>query len=171
MSEKRKSAIPGVILIILGVVFLLRQLEILYVGWRQLAPIILLALGILFLVSAFTKKDKGAVFPGSVLLVLGFFFLFRNFRLLSFDYYFYNGGEYWPIFLVAFGLGFLALFVVKPHDWGVLIPGGILLFFGVIFMLERLGYFYWQDFADFWPVILIVIGLGLIIGSLKRKTE
>jgi uncharacterized membrane protein HdeD (DUF308 family) len=171
MSEKKNSYIPGLILIIIGVVLLLHQLNVLYLNWRQIYPILLLILGGLFFVSVKTKDDKGAVFPGTVLIVLGLFFLVRNYGYFSFDYYFYEFEDFWPIFLVAVGLGFVAMYFFKPQDWAVLIPGGILLLFGIIFFLRVTGAFYWKDFAGYWPVILIAIGISMVINSMRHKTE
>ncbi|MFQ5770870.1 MAG: LiaI-LiaF-like domain-containing protein, partial [bacterium] len=71
----------------------------------------------------------------------------------------------------AVGLGFVVLYFIKPQDWGVLIPGSVLLLFGIIFFLRVTGVFYWKDFADYWPVILIAVGISIVINSLRRKTE
>jgi phage shock protein C len=53
----------------------------------------------------------------------------------------------------------------KRHDG--LIGGLILITIGVIFLINRL--IPEIDFEDLWPVILIVIGLGILIGSITRK--
>ncbi|MFQ5769222.1 MAG: LiaI-LiaF-like domain-containing protein [bacterium] len=171
MAKGEKSLIPGVLLIIVGVFFLLNQLDLFYFRWRHFYPIILLGLGALFFISIFTKNEKGSAFPATIFLVLGFFFLLRNFGYFSFDYYFYDFRELWPIFLIAFGLGFIVLYFFKSDDWGVLIPGSILLFFGVVFFLRTMEIFYWRNLADFWPIILIAIGLSIVINSLWRKAD
>lgn len=171
MTERERSHIPGIILIVIGTILLLHQLDLIYLRWRHIYPIILLAFGVLFFVSTVTKKDKGAAFPATVLMVLGLFFFLRNYSYFSVDYYFYDWEEFWPIFLIAFGLGFIALYFFKPEDWGVLIPGGVLSFFGVLFFLRSTGVFYWRDFANFWPLILIAIGASIVISSLKRKAQ
>lgn len=53
----------------------------------------------------------------------------------------------------------------KRHDG--LIGGLVLITIGVIFLINRL--IPEIDFGDLWPVILIVIGLGILIGSFTRK--
>lgn len=169
MAEREKSFIPGIVLIIIGTVFLFNELNIFYFRWRHLYPLLMLGGSALFFTSMFTKKEKGAIFPASVLLILGLFFFMRNFDIFSLDYYFYYIEDFWPIFLVALGSGFVALFFVRSEDWGVLIPGSILLFLGVIFFLRNTGLIYWQDFADYWPVVLIVIGLSIVVRSLTNK--
>ncbi len=170
MATREKSYIPGLVLIIVGTVFLFNELNIFHFRWRDLYPILMLGGSALFFASMLTKKEKGAIFPASVLLILGLFFLMRNFDIFSFDYYFYHVEDFWPIFLIAFGSGFVALFFVRSEDWGVLIPGGVLLFLGIVFFLRNAGFIYWQDFADYWPVVLIIIGLSIVVGSLRKKT-
>lgn len=56
----------------------------------------------------------------------------------------------------------------KPKNDGNLIAGLILITLGVIFLLER--WIRWIDFADLWPLILVVAGVVLIRNSyLKSK--
>jgi len=171
MAEKEKSIIPGALLILVGLFLLLHQLDLVYLRWRHLYPILMLGFSALFFASIIYKRDKGAIFPGMVLLVLGLFFFLRNFDFFEFGYYFYSFEYYWPIFLVAFGLGFVALYVVRQDDWGVLIPGTILLFLGTLFFLRSAGYFFWWRLADFWPVILIIIGLSIVFSNLRKRHQ
>ena len=170
MAERERSYIPGVVLIIIGTLFLFNELNIFTFRWRYLYPILMLGGGALFFASMLAKKEKGAIFPATVLLILGLFFLTRNFDIFSFDYYFYYVEDFWPIFLVAFGCGFIALFFVRSDDWGILIPGGILLFLGAVFFLRNTVFVYGQDFADYGPAVLIIIGLIIVVGSLRKKT-
>lgn len=51
------------------------------------------------------------------------------------------------------------------------IGGLVLIVLGVIFLLDQFDFIpYWFNFEQFWPVILVVIGLGLIFKS-RIKTE
>ncbi|RMD87868.1 MAG: hypothetical protein D6813_12960 [Calditrichaeota bacterium] len=166
MAQKN-SVLPGIALIVIGLLLLLNRLDIIYLSWGRTYPIILLLLSFFFFLTIKTKADRGAAFPATFFLVLGLFFFLKNYRIYFYQFYF---EEVWPIFLIAVGLGFIALFVFKPDDWGVLIPGSILLFLGTIFFLRTTGIFYWRDLTDFWPVILIIIGLGLLFNGLKRHS-
>ncbi len=171
MAKDERSFWPGVILIALGTYFLLRRLDLIDIRWYETYPFILLILGGLFMTNAVVKKERGAVFPGTVLLVLGAFFFLRNFNLLPFGFYLFDLEDYWPVFLLAFGLGFVVLFFFKGEDWGLLIPGGLLLFFGAVILLRNLRVFYWRHFSDYWPVVLIVIGLAIVVNSLRRRPQ
>jgi len=170
MSDRGKSIVPGAILILVGLFLFLREFDLVYLGWRDLYPVILLGLGGLFALSAFSRRDKGAVFAAAMFLVLGLFFLFRNFGIFSLDYYFYYPSEYWPIFLLAVGAGFITLFIFKTDDWAVLIPGGTLLLFGALFMLRNAGFLDWLHLADLWPIILIAIGASIVIRGFRQRS-
>ncbi|RYE02886.1 MAG: PspC domain-containing protein [Sphingobacteriaceae bacterium] len=52
------------------------------------------------------------------------------------------------------------------------IGGTVLILLGVFFLLDQLDLVpYWFDLEKFWPVILVVIGLGLIFRSKPKTTE
>jgi len=168
MSKHRNSILPGLILIIIGALLLINKLVPYSIGWYEIYPLILMAIGVLIFVSVIGKQDKGAVFFGTFFLLLGLFFFLRNFDIIP--YYYMR--EVWPIILIILGLSFVSVFITKPRDWGVLIPGGILLFLGIIFLLRKFHIIYLdiEDIiADYWPMILIIIGAGIILGALKRK--
>jgi len=171
MTETKKASLfPGIFLIIFGALLLLNKMVPDMISWRHVYPVILIGLGLWWLLAASCpqKKDKGGVFPGTVLFLIGLFFFLRNFDIVP--YYYVR--DIWPVFLIIFGLGLVASFIAKPSDWGVLIPGGIFLFLGVFFLLKMyyiIDWELWELVGDYWPVILILIGGSIILGSLKRK--
>ena len=173
MSDLKKSSLfPGLLLIVVGAILLLNKLLPDFLDWRNIYPIILIAFGILMILSASCKHktDKGAVFPGTILFLIGLFFFLRNFGFV--EYYYVR--EIWPIFIIILGLGFLALFIAKPTDRGSLVPAGLFIFFGVFSLLNKLEVIdlkLWEIISNYWPVILIIIGGGIILGSLKRGRQ
>ena len=50
----------------------------------------------------------------------------------------------------------------RNRGWGGLIPGAIILAVGVIFLLDSLGYVRARHFLQFWPMILIFVGIAKI---------
>lgn len=59
------------------------------------------------------------------------------------------------------------------HDptWHSFLPGVILIALGGLLLVRE--YFYWYDWGDFWPLLLIALGLGLIIfrGTNRGSSE
>jgi len=55
--------------------------------------------------------------------------------------------------------------------WHSLLPGLALIVFGAFLLMRE--YFYWFDFGAFWPLLLIVIGVGLILynGTRRRGSD
>jgi len=51
--------------------------------------------------------------------------------------------------------------------WHSFLPGVILVAFGGMLLVRE--YFYWYDMGDVWPVLLIILGLGLIIFKGTRR--
>ncbi len=51
-------------------------------------------------------------------------------------------------------------------------PGVILILLGIIFLLDNLGVANsWQIFRSYWPVILILVGIGMLIKTSARTTQ
>jgi hypothetical protein len=169
MLNKHRSLAPGLLLIVAGALLLAYQLELFDFRWQQVYPVLMLAIGAILFAFAIANKAKGQLFPGTILLLLGLFFALRNFDLFEFGYYFYDFRDFWPVLLIIFGIGFFVQFLFKPDDWGLMIPGAFLLFFGTVFLLKSFGYFFWYDLIDYWPAILIAIGLVIVIASLKKR--
>ena len=48
----------------------------------------------------------------------------------------------------------------RNRGWGGLIPGAIILAVGIIFLLDSLGYVRARHFLQFWPMILIFVGIA-----------
>ncbi|MFH1107005.1 MAG: DUF5668 domain-containing protein [Candidatus Micrarchaeota archaeon] len=51
---------------------------------------------------------------------------------------------------------------------GRMIFGAILVFIGIVFLLMNFGIIP-DDFGKFWPVILIIIGAGMLLNDEKKK--
>ena len=99
--ENGHRLIPALIVIGIGVLFLLNNLNILYVSdWARYWPVILIAIGLVKLVDANTPSGHvaGAIFVGVGAVLLGQTLGFLNVRM----------HDLWPLFLI--GAGLLMLF-------------------------------------------------------------
>lgn len=57
----------------------------------------------------------------------------------------------------------------KPKDRYV--AGIILLMVGLFFLLRQLEVFYWNDFARFWPVVIMLLGVVLLISAFNGNRQ
>jgi hypothetical protein len=168
MKNLTASLIVGIVLILIGVGILLDKWDILDFTWEEFYPLVLLALSLLSLLKV-TQGRKDASFWMVFLGTLGLFYFLRNYDIIISLWYI----DSWPVLLLALGLSFVVMYFFKPYDWGNLIPGAILTFLGVAFLLKEMDV-RWLSFdlvADFWPLILVLIGMGIIISSLVGKKE
>ena len=155
MATTRRTAIHGITLVILGVLFLVFNLSSL--SLRDLWPVFFIALGLYFVILfAIDRKDYGVLMPASIFLVMGGMFQYCQIegwwmmRIL------------WPLFLIGPGVGFFLLYFFGKKESGLLIPAYILSGLGVLFFLiESEGWY-------LWPILLIAAGAILL---LRRRVD
>jgi hypothetical protein len=149
----------GWILIVLGAFFLCMYLF----DWQFHWSVVLMVAGaVVFGYGIFSREHSG-IFPGSLILLLGLFFFLRQNEVLQ-D----SMEKLWPLILIILGFSFLLTFLFRPQDWGVLIPGGILLVIGLLFFLRNYRYVSRHTVSgilQWWPLILVIIGIRLALGA------
>jgi hypothetical protein len=168
MKNLTSSLIVGIVLILVGVGILLDKWDIVSFTWEEFYPLVLLALSLLSLLKVIQGR-KDASFWFVSLGILGLFYFLRNFDIIISFWYI----DSWPVLLLALGLSFIVMYFFKSYDWGNLIPGSILTFLGAAFLLREMDV-RWLSFRfviDFWPLILVLIGMGIIVSSLVGKKQ
>jgi hypothetical protein len=158
-SKKYGGVIPGTILIILGILFLLPRLG---VDFGNLWPTFLLAPGLAFVIYYFLtnkiKNNAGILIPGMILIFLSAFFYWQAYSTWA------NSDKLWPVYPLAVGLAFYISYLAGGRvDKGALIPANILTAVGVLFLI--LNYYSF----NLWPLILIIIGLAIILSSMRKN--
>ncbi len=154
---KIQAMFPGILLIILGIIFLLPNFTSLQ--WQGIWPLFVLLPGVWFLVLYFTDRTKeGLLIPAAVLTVSGGVMLYC--ALTSWT----AMADLWPLFIMAPGIGFLLMYVLGKKEAGLLVPAGILILLGLFFYLG-------DSFGEYFlPVLLIILGLYLLLrGRIRRK--
>lgn len=86
-------------------------------------------------------------------LLLAARFLFRD-PIFSLD-----AGDFWPIIILLAGAGFELAYYIPLKAPGLLVPGGILTTYGLLFFFETATN--WRFAAVTWPVYLIGVAVGL----------
>jgi hypothetical protein len=152
----RGGIVGGLILVMIGIGLLVAQFT--EVG----GVVVVLLLGVAFLIGAFLTRNYGFLVPGCILSGLGAGLIAEQLGVI---------GE--PV-VIGLGLGFLLIWVIdqlftravpRQGRWWPLIPGGILLFVGLINSVGDLG----QYSAYLWAGALIIVGGVIIIRALTGR--
>lgn len=152
----------GVILVIIGFLILLDKLGTLHLSWKKIISVLLVVYGAYLGYSGFGLNSNKKVFWGSIFFFFGIYLFIDSFDLLNPEIHFF-----WPVVLIVTGLSFLMSFVNRPNDYALLLPAMTLIGIGVLFLLTNVGVIYsfeiWENFEKFWPILLIILGLYLIL--------
>jgi len=164
MRPSRRGLVPGIILVGLGLVMLLGQFVDLG-GW-----VFLVGLGIVFLALYFAMRSYPFLIPGCILVGLGVPIAFGEANLVQ-------GEQYGGWITVGLGLGFCAIWAIdtlfrRVSSWWPLVPGIILTLVGAGIVLNARGLLSPQMLSlleQWWPVILVAIGLGILLQQLVQR--
>ena len=130
-----KSVVTGIVLIIIGLIFLLPSFTNLTL--RDLWPVLMLGPGILFFLGYIAdRKNYGLLMPGAILTTYGLLFLYCSLT----DWYMMR--SLWPLYLIGPGIGFFLLYYFGKKETALLVPGSILTILGLIFLVRSTDYDY-----------------------------
>jgi len=104
------------------------------------------------------------IIMGIGLIIFGFLFLFDSWFYVSFNF-----GDFWPIVIILIGASFLLSFWRKRTNYGVIMPGTILIVYGLMFLYSSL--YGWDDMGRLWPGFLFGPGLGFLLMFLFGTRE
>lgn len=155
-ASSDRQALPGIILVVIGLVLLLAQ-------WFEVTGAgVLAAIAAVFLTTYAASRTYGFLIPGMILLGLA---AGVGLQESGFD----PQGE-----LVVIGLagGFFGIFIVSvlaghPDRWWPLIPGSILSVVGSEQLVR--GTAAADAIARYWPVVLVVAGVAILMTSLRSR--
>jgi hypothetical protein len=170
MRDKQNSLVLGGGLILVGLYLLARSLGVSLPGWNAVWPLLLLAGGLSSLVQALRQdpRDSGGVWFGVTAILSSAIVLYIT----------VGQGEWsemrtlWPLFPAAAAVGWLAAWLVSPREVSSLVmavmagAGAVL---GYAFTSGRLNADSGRQLASWWPLILVVLGLGYIVQYLVQK--
>lgn len=118
-------------------------------------------------------NGKGGFSPnlwiGLVFIGGGAMVLLNQMGILSFDF------NWWALFILLPAIGVLSGAYARYRsannlfDMGVMIPGLIGLFMVALSVSMTFGFFWNIDWSLYWPIILIIIGLGIIFGRSRKE--
>jgi hypothetical protein len=172
--RRKRTIIPALFLILLGVYLLLNQLGIGLPGWDAVWPVFPFVGGLIILGDYILgrRRDPDRVFLGVAAMLVGLAFFFITLGPLEYR----DLETWWPVFALIGGVAFLAQWAATGfRDWGALflafagfVVGGA----GLAITLQLLGPETRELLPKLWPVLLILAGLmALLRGLLGKRTE
>lgn len=160
MYRETKSFIWGIILIVIGLLFLGRNLGWFDLNWSDYWPTVMILGGLLFWFGWLTRRQEfSLLMPGTILLVYGIMF---QYSALNGWYYM---SDLWPGFLLGPGFGFLFMYLLGKREKGLLIPAFILIILAALFWINH------HVYRFFWPIILILIGIYLMLKNRRSSVS
>lgn len=159
--HKRRSINGGIIMITVGILFLLLNMFPGFAERLDIArqwPLIMITLGVLFFVSAIVSVPSMAI-PASIITGIGGILYYQN---LSGNWA--SWAYIWALIPGFVGIGIMLSGILdkgnrKQIGAGIRLVGvSAVLFFIFAFFFTGLG-----NFGQYWPILLILLGLWLII--------
>jgi len=105
-------------------------------------------------------NSQSQLFIGLLIVVIGIFALVDNLSIFNI----HNMFQFWPTIFIAFGLIKLSKSSTpKQRFWG-----GVFIVIGVVMTLNGMGIIH-INVRDWWPLILIVIGIKILLKDKREK--
>ncbi len=156
---KSSRAILGTLIILIGLVLLLNNLNLINIDLSQLWPLFLLVPGLAFEIGYLTGgRDPGLLVPGGMLTTYGLVF-FANII-----WGWHNMAYLWPAFPLGVAIGLFQLYLFGKREAALLIPIGILGGYSAIAFLNAYTGLGWETV---FPVALIAVGVLLLFNRKK----
>jgi hypothetical protein len=101
-------------------------------------------------------KDSGAKVIGIGLICMGTLSMLINYNVIEVEFW-----GFWPFIILVIGLSFeIGFFMSKGNRPGLLVPGGILLTIGGLFVVCAI--YGWHNMNYLWPLFIMAPGIGLL---------
>jgi hypothetical protein len=92
---------------------------------------------------------------GLLLLFIGAMLILSNFGVIEIVW-----ENLWPLFLLIPGIIFELSYFIYRKDAGLLVPGGILITYGLLFLVNVS--YGWYLMEDLWPIFPLGVAIGLL---------
>ena len=92
---------------------------------------------------------------GFLLLFIGVILILSNYGVIEIIW-----DNLWPLFLLIPGIVFELSFFIYRKDAGLLVPGGILITYGLLFLVNVT--YGWRLMEGLWPIFPLGVAIGLL---------
>ncbi len=96
---------------------------------------------------------------GTIIIILGVLFTLDNLGIIEVG----NYVKFWPLAVIAFGMAIM----LESSKAAGRFAGGVVILAGVLILLNNIGIIRFRIW-DFWPIILILLGISIIWRGYER---
>ncbi|MCX7984778.1 MAG: hypothetical protein N3A63_07745 [Bacteroidetes bacterium] len=166
-SKKLTVSWVGVLFILLGIFLLLNKLSLIHFRWSYVLWGVVGLYGLGIAIVAFTQQRAGSVFWGSL-----FFFISVGMIVHKIWYLESEPWNYLAVVSMASGFAFLMMYVIDIKRYKRLIAALVFGAYGIVYYLWQFDVLQWYDISviaqTYWPVLLIVWGLSILLPQKKK---
>ena len=166
--KRRSGVIGGIILILLGVLFLAAEIAPQYFDFWDW-PFIIIGLGVVFLIWAILSGTGGLAVPGAILGGIGTILYYQN---VTGDWE--SWAYIWALIPGFVGVGIIIGGIID-RNYKEAFSGGLtmLIISAVLFLAFGSQFGLESDFTQYWPALLIGLGLIALVRAIfsSRKKE
>lgn len=161
--RRQSGSFIGIFLILVGLALILRDYY--YFDRYFFRSFGFFIIGVLGFLRSFSSTPRRGLYISSIFLFIGLYYI-----LADAGFYYAERGLNTSAFTLIAGLSFYPLFLFGERNWRHLLYGNLIIAVGVVFLLFHLRYIPYYTFEsiilDFWPVVLIVIGVAYLVQGL-----
>lgn len=158
MDERQRGIIIGSMIILIGVLILLANLDVLNISGDISVGGIFLLIGITLFSFYFSDKQKYYfLILGGSFCTLGATIVVQALRMIPF---YYRDNLSWVVFLAGVGLVFLSIYLTRKQLAWSLLPSGFFLTLSIMTLIKT---YTWLQTAELWFILLIGWSLTLYI--------
>lgn len=159
--NRRASIVGGIILVLLGLLFLAREIAPQYFQFWEW-PFVIIGLGLLFFIWAIASGTGGLAVPGAILAGIGTILYYQN---ITGDWE--SWAYVWALIPAFVGIGIIIGGIIDQNFKDAISSGLIMMLisamlffaFGSAFGLD-------PNITIYWPVLLIALGLVALVRAL-----
>jgi hypothetical protein len=164
----RRHYWSGIILIFVGLLLLLDEMNTIQLEWYDILFFACIVIGLIKFRNGWGRSDKRGILGGTFFITFGLLMeLISNHYLVSDDDFVF------AIFFLSLSLANLVYFILRNFRWGNLTWAVIFGATGGLFLISYYGYYprwYLYDIlSTYWPVAIILLGVTLLVRGLKKQ--
>jgi hypothetical protein len=163
---RKTNLVGGIILVLLGLIFLAREIAPQYFQFWDW-PVFIIGLGLVFFIWALVSRTGGLAVPGAILSGIGGILYYQN---MSGDWE--SWSYIWALIPAFVGVGVIIGGLIDKNYRDGFSSGLTLIIISAILFFAFGSFFGFEsDFTQYWPVLLIALGLISLVRVAFSKSK